>query len=153
MCLLYSPTHTNPNKSHFGEGLGAFSTTGNRHLLSCRNNRWCPGGLISPATQRTPRDGVPLTLPWTSLTPKFALPAFSRRRLLSPSRRHGTAATKNKPAHRSYLVCGLHDCTSNLRVQTVILVYFSSCSLQNAKSFDNWDLESIRKISQICNFR
>ena len=33
-CMLYTPTHTIPNKSHLGEGLGAFPNRGNHHLLS-----------------------------------------------------------------------------------------------------------------------
>ena len=32
-CILYTPVHTDPNKSHFREGLGAFSTRGNCHPL------------------------------------------------------------------------------------------------------------------------
>ena len=43
--MLYIPAHTDPNKSHFGEGVRAFSTRGNRHTLS-HQNRLCLGQFI-----------------------------------------------------------------------------------------------------------
>ena len=42
--MQHTPVHTYPNKSHFGEGLGAFSTGGNRHPFFCLfQDPFCPG--------------------------------------------------------------------------------------------------------------
>ena len=45
--MLYTPTHTIPNKSHFGEGLGSFPIRGSCHPLSLWNNKIVSGTTYS----------------------------------------------------------------------------------------------------------
>lgn len=49
----------------------------------------------------------------------------------------------------SYLICCLYDSISNLWVETIILIYFSSCSLQDAKSPYNLNLRHKSKFKYV----
>ena len=62
--MLYTPTHSIPNKSHLGEGLRAFSTRGNCHPLSRRNNKIVSRTIYfsSAVAGRAPLDRVPPTV-------------------------------------------------------------------------------------------
>lgn len=49
----------------------------------------------------------------------------------------------------SYLICRLYNSISNLWVKTIILIYFSSCSLQDAKSSYNLNLRHKNKFKYV----
>ena len=48
--MMYTPTHTIPNKSHLGEGFRAFSTRGNCHPLFHQNSKIVSGTTYLPST-------------------------------------------------------------------------------------------------------
>lgn len=52
----------------------------------------------------------------------------------------------------SYLICRLYDSISNLWVKTIVLIYFSSCSLQDAKSPYNLNLRHKSKFKYVIFF-
>ena len=62
--MMYTPTHTIPNKSHLGQGLRVFSTRGNCRSLSRQNNKIVSGMIYLPSVVdgRILLDGFPPTL-------------------------------------------------------------------------------------------
>lgn len=55
-------------------------------------------------------------------------------------------------AVHSYLICCLYDSISNLWVETIILIYFSCCSLQDAKGPYNLNLRHKSKFKHVIFF-